>query len=227
VVVSLSQEETDALLHEVPAAYRTRINDLLVAALARALSAWTGSERVAVDLEGHGREDVFEDLDLTRTVGWFTSLFPVALRVDAGEPAGLLKGIKEQLRALPRRGLGYGVLRYLGPAEARTRLAAQAPVSFNYLGRFGGEDGAGPFTPVPGPTGPDHAASGERGHLLEVNGSVSSGRLHMAFGYSRNRHERATIEKVADEFAEALRELVEHCTGDGAGTDGARPRRKR
>ncbi|HEV2757814.1 MAG TPA: amino acid adenylation domain-containing protein, partial [Actinomycetota bacterium] len=217
VVVSLTEEETDALLHEVPAAYRTQINDVLVAAVARALSSWTGAERVVVDLEGHGREDVFDDLDLTRTVGWFTSLFPVTLTVDAADLAGLLKGVKEQLRALPRRGLGYGVLRYLGPPEAAARLAGvKAPVSFNYLGRFG-ETADGLFSPATGATGLDHAPSGERAHLIEVNGSVSGGRLHMAWGYSANRHERATIETVAGEFVAALRELVAHCRAEGAG----------
>ena len=217
VVVSLTEAETGALLHDVPAAYRTQVNDVLIAALARAVASWTGSKRIAVDLEGHGREDVFDDVDLTRTVGWFTSLFPVALRVEAPDPAALLKAVKEQLRALPNRGLGYGILRYLGSEETRARLPGGAPLSFNYLGRFGQETTTRRFSSVPGPTGADHAPSGERAHLIDVNGSVSGGRLHMAWTYSANRHERATIERVAGEFVAALRELVAHCREEGAG----------
>ncbi|HEX2235927.1 MAG TPA: condensation domain-containing protein, partial [Actinomycetota bacterium] len=210
VTVSLTEAETDSLLHEVPAAYRTQVNDVLLAALARAVSSWTGSESVTVDLEGHGREDLFDDVDLTRTVGWFTSLFPVALRADAAEPAGLLKAVKEQLRALPRRGIGYGVLAYL---RADARLADPAQLSFNYLGRVGGDATTARFSPAPGATGPEHASSGARVHRVEVNGSVSGGSLHMTWTYSRNRHERATIEKVADDFVSGLRELVAHCRG--------------
>jgi amino acid adenylation domain-containing protein/non-ribosomal peptide synthase protein (TIGR01720 family) len=217
VTVSLSEAETHALLHEVPGAYRTQVNDVLLAALARALSSWSGSERVLVDLEGHGREDVFSDVDLTRTVGWFTSLFPVALEVAGSEPGVALKAVKEQLRGVPRRGLGYGVLRYLGSEDVARRVEARAPVSFNYLGRFGGEASQGRFSPVAGATGSDHASSGERVHLVEINGSVSGGALHMAWTYSANRHRRDTIEQVASEFVTALRELVEHCRDDAAG----------
>nr|QEO74169.1 condensation domain-containing protein [uncultured bacterium] len=217
VTVSLTEADTSALLNDVPPVYRTQVNDVLVAAVGRAISSWTGSESVAIDLEGHGREDVFEDVDLTRTVGWFTSLFPVSLRVDGRDPAALLKGTKEQLRALPSRGLGYGVLRYLAPEDVRTRLARPAPLSFNYLGRFGPEATTDLFSPVPAATGPEQAQTGERAHLVEVNGSVSSGRLHMSWTFSRNRHERATIERAADEFVTALRALVTHCRQEGAG----------
>ena len=114
VSVSLSQEETRALLQDVPKAFRTQINDALLTALARTIARWTGGHAALIDLEGHGREEIFDDIDLSQTVGWFTSLFPV--RLEQPEHAGwlgALKHVKESLRALPQRGLGYGVLRYL------------------------------------------------------------------------------------------------------------------
>jgi hypothetical protein len=98
-----------------------------------------------VELEGHGREELFEGVDLSRTVGWFTSAFPVLLEVPAGGGAGeLLRSVKDQLRAVPARGIGFGILRRLSPdAAVRERLAAiPAPqVNFNYLGQFGGRRG--------------------------------------------------------------------------------------
>src|SRR6185369_8893224 len=132
VEVALSAERTRELLLEVPAAYNTHINDVLVTALARTLSWWTTSAHqsengagaaVLVEMEGHGREEISERVDVSRTVGWFTSIYPVVLESKAAEEVGAaLKRVKEQLRALPRRGLGYGVLRYLGSGEASARL---------------------------------------------------------------------------------------------------------
>ncbi len=117
VTLRLDRARTEALLKEVPAAYRTQINDVLLTALARALCAWSGHEQILIDLEGHGREELFDDLDLSRTVGWFTSLYPVALpRGDS--PAAALKRVKELLREVPNRGLGYGALKYLGTDDA-------------------------------------------------------------------------------------------------------------
>ena len=137
---SLTEYETCALLQDVPAAYRTQINDILLTALVQALSMWSGHSAFLIDLEGHGREELFPEIDLSRTVGWFTTLFPVLLRGAAGDHAGdALKSIKEQLRAIPRKGIGYGLLRY-GDEESAIgrRLKAQpaAQISFNYLGQF-------------------------------------------------------------------------------------------
>ena len=148
---------TEALLTRVPARFYGGIQEVLLTALAVAVADWCrrhsdGDGRgigagVLLDVEGHGREEVFGAVDLSRTVGWFTSLYPVRLDVSgleledalAGGAAlgGVLKRIKEQLRALPQRGLGYGLLRYLNAATAG-ELAGFAPpqLSFNYLGRF-------------------------------------------------------------------------------------------
>jgi non-ribosomal peptide synthase protein (TIGR01720 family) len=219
--LTLDEEETGALLHDVPAAYHTQINDVLLAALAQALTGWTGGRAVAVDLEGHGREDLFEGVDLSGTVGWFTSIFPVVLPVPTGGPGDHLKRVKELLRAVPNRGVGYGILRYLHPdAAVRERLAAlPAPeVAFNYLGQFDGTvNDRAAFAPAPGRRGPDHAASGRPAHLVEINGSVLGGRLVLAWSYSAAVHAPETVRRLADAYAAALRELIEHCTSPEAG----------
>jgi amino acid adenylation domain-containing protein/non-ribosomal peptide synthase protein (TIGR01720 family) len=221
-VVSLSPEETETLLRVVPAAYHTQINDVLLAAFAQALSGWTGADAVLVDLEGHGREDLFEGLDLTRTVGWFTVMYPMVLDLHGCEgPGDALASVKEQLRAVPGHGIGYGLLRYLRGDEAlRAELAAmpQAEVSFNYLGQL---DQALPeSSPLSGAresAGPLHSPRAKRRHAIDVLSNVVGGRLHARFAYAGALHEHATMEKLADRFVEALRAIIEHCASGEAG----------
>ena len=223
VTVVLPEDETAALLRDVPAAYRTQVNDVLLAALARAFAGWTGNGSLLLDLEGHGREPLFGDADPSRTVGWFTSVFPVRLDA-AGEPGELLKSAKETLRAVPGKGIGFGLLRWMGAPETRARLAAlpQPEVQFNYLGRFDGDDAPDAlFRPAAGSAGAARAASAPRRYLLEVNAGVAGGRLQAAWTYSEAVHRPETVERLAGAWLAALRELAAHCTAPGAG--GATP----
>ncbi|HEX8694770.1 MAG TPA: non-ribosomal peptide synthase/polyketide synthase, partial [Longimicrobium sp.] len=219
--VALEAEETRRLLQEVPRAYRTQINDVLLAALARVLGRWTGDERVLVDVEGHGREEILDGVDLSRTVGWFTTIYPVLLDLRGREGEGeALKAVKEQLRAVPNRGIGHGALRWLGAPEVRESLAAmpRAEVRFEYMGQFDGslrEEGLLGLAPESAGTGTD--PRGERPYLLVVNGAVLGGRLEVSWRYGEGVHRRETVEALAREYAAELRALVAHCTSDGAG----------
>ncbi|WP_163018751.1 condensation domain-containing protein, partial [Pseudomonas viridiflava] len=94
---------THQLLKVAPAAYRTQVNDLLLTALAQVLCEWSRQPSMLIQLEGHGREDLFDDMDLSRTVGWFSSLFPVRI-TPRPAPGASLCGTKEQLRAVPNKG---------------------------------------------------------------------------------------------------------------------------
>jgi amino acid adenylation domain-containing protein/non-ribosomal peptide synthase protein (TIGR01720 family) len=211
--VTLEQEETRALLQDAPRAYQTQINDVLLTALAQTLGTWTGKRRVRIDLEGHGREPLFDDVDLTRTVGWFTTIFPVRLELASDDPGAALRSVKEQLRKIPHRGLTYGVLRYLSPdSRVREQLSAQRTpdVSFNYLGQHSG-------TPAPESNGPERDARNRRAHLLEIDGVIANGRLQVQWRYSDRHHRPATIEGVADEFIRRLRSLIAHCIAAKAG----------
>jgi non-ribosomal peptide synthase protein (TIGR01720 family) len=224
VAVSLSREETDALLHSVSSAYRTQINDLLLCALGQELTAWCQSDAVLVDLESHGREDLFEDVDVSRTVGWFTSIFPFRLAPGGGGPPGAaLKRVKEDLRRVPRGGIGFGLLRYLrGGAEGAALATARPEVSFNYLGQLDAFlAGQVPVRFAPESIGPPRNPESLRSHLLEINGAVRDGELQFAWTYSRNRHAPATIEKRASSFLAFLRALIEHCLQPDSG--GATP----
>jgi non-ribosomal peptide synthase protein (TIGR01720 family) len=222
VWVSLDEERTRSLLQDVPKVYRTMINDVLLTALVQSFSARTGARSLLVDLENHGREDLFDDVDLSRTVGWFTCIFPLVL--DLGEAASLgqvIKSVKEQVRRVPAGGIGYGLLRYMsGDDEAARRLRElpQAEICFNYVGRGGrGASGDEAFASVVAPTGPTKSPRGTRRYLIEINGGVAGGRLSMAWTYSETLHRRETVEGFAAGFIRALEAIVDHCLSPEAG----------
>ncbi|MFE3873982.1 non-ribosomal peptide synthase/polyketide synthase [Kitasatospora sp. NPDC059146] len=225
LAVTLDRATTAALLREAPAAYRTQVNDVLLSALGRTLARWCGRDEVLIGVEGHGREDLFDDLDLSRTVGWFTAEFPLALRVDpAADWHHTLRAVKEQLRAVPLRGLSHGALRHLHPDGPLTGGAAPQ-VGFNYHGRFdpggvGSGDGPGTAGLVRGqlpPAGRDTDPDEPRPYLLEVTGAVQDGRLELAWTYPAEIYGEATVRGLAEEMRTALRELAEHCARPGAG----------
>lgn len=213
VTAVLDEEETQNLLHETAAALRVEINDLLLTALASALSRWTGSPRLLIDLEGHGREELIEGIDLSRTVGWFTSLYPVALEIgQAAQTSERLRLVKEQLRRIPNRGIGFGILKYLSDdPDIRKSLHALPPaeVSFNYLGQFDRERAAdSPSEDAVETGGPERGPENQRTHLLDINGSVSGGRLQFEWTFSDRLHRPETIARLAESFVAALRDLI-------------------
>ncbi len=204
VSFELTAEETAELLQAVPPVYHSRIDDALLSALVRALAGWTGSPSLRVDLEGHGREPLFEDVDLSRTVGWFTSIYPVVLEAS-GDPGEALVSVKERLRAVPGRGIGYGLLRSAGLLEE----APPAGVLFNYLGQADATHEESPlFRASTAGTGPCRSPRGHRTHPLEVSGMVADGRLRMTLTYGSRTHRRETMERLAMAYADALRELI-------------------
>ncbi|WP_327011383.1 non-ribosomal peptide synthase/polyketide synthase [Dactylosporangium sp. NBC_01737] len=172
LTVSLSTGTTARLLGTVPAAIHGGVDDVLVTAAALAVHRCRGGAPapVLLELEGHGRqEDLVGDLDLSRTFGWFTALYPVA--VDAGDGTDLgasVKAVKDQLRAVPSHGLSHGVLQHLA---GRADLAAAPQVLVHYLGRFGAGDGR-PWTEAPtggGPVAEDRDPRMPLPRVLEIN----------------------------------------------------------
>jgi len=223
VKMSLGREETRALSQEVPKVARVMINDLLLAALALAYARWSKAEDgLLVDLENHGREEIFDDVELNRTVGWFTCIFPARLSVGASRRvADALKAVEERVRRAPNGGIGYGLLRYVsGDAEASARLRAlpRAEVSFNYVGRAAhGVAGPGLFAAAREVPAPSHSPRGLRPYVIELNGGIDTdGRLQMTFTYSENLHRRSTVERLGEEFLRAALDITEHCLSKGA-----------
>nr|WP_262880400.1 non-ribosomal peptide synthetase [Pseudomonas paralcaligenes] len=214
VQTHLDAHYTSQLLQEAPAAYRTQVNDLLLTALARAINAWTGQAELVVQLEGHGRETLYDDIDLTRTVGWFTSMYPVRLRTNDDLGTSILQ-VKEMLRAVPDKGLGYGVLRYLGSVEQRERLQRlpEARVTFNYLGQFDNsfQGQASAFLPTGEAHGADISDHAPLDNWLSINGQVYGGELSLSWTFSEAMFEPAVMQRLADAYAAELRLLIEHC----------------
>jgi len=220
VVSELDEASTQALLQDVPPVYRTEINDVLLTALAQAIWRWQGVA-AWVGLEGHGRADIFPDVDISRTVGWFTTLYPVLLDVSrAYGPGQALMQIKEQLRAVPERGFAFGLARYLREDDTAQALQAlpEPAIVFNYLGQA--QRGAPPstlFGPAPESKGPDRSPRAHRAHLIEVNGGISGGRLSLAWTFSREQFRPESIQRLADYFTSALLEIIAHCQSPEAG----------
>ena len=213
VSVGLGREQTRQLLQHAPAAYRTQINDLLLTALARAMCDWTGESSAWIQLEGHGREDLFETLDLTRTVGWFTSLFALKL-TPAQDMAASIKAIKQQLREVPGKGLGFGLLRYQGDAGAQASLAALPParVTFNYLGQFDqsfSEDAL--FVPAKEASGAAQSLDSPLANWLSIDGQVFGGELKLDLSFSHECFDKTAIQTLASGLEAHLQALVQHC----------------
>ncbi|MBW8875033.1 MAG: non-ribosomal peptide synthase/polyketide synthase [Acidobacteria bacterium] len=214
VSTALDAEATRTLVRELPRVAQVQVIEALVAAVAAALAEWTGSRgsracrALRLDLEGHGREEG-AGLDLSRTVGWFTALFPVAFELPP-ERADVLAAVCRELRAVPEHGLGFGILRSSGLRTGDELLALPASqVVLNYLGQL---DGAvGPerlFRPAAQSAGAVRDARQRRPYLLEISAFVSGGRMWIDWTYSESRHRRATVERLAESCVAALRALI-------------------
>ncbi len=219
VSVRLDAERTCQLLQQAPSAYRTQVNDLLLTALARVVCRWSGHASALIQLEGHGREALFDDIDLTRSVGWFTSAYPLRLTPQAGQ-GDSIKAIKEQLRGVPHKGLGYGVLRYLADDLCKRSMAAlpSAAITFNYLGQFDQSFGADAlFHPLDESAGLAHDPDAPLPNELSVDSQVYGGELVLRWTFSRERHDPQTLQALADAYLAELQSLVAHCLEDSVG----------
>ncbi|MFI9005604.1 amino acid adenylation domain-containing protein [Actinosynnema sp. NPDC053489] len=207
VTVRLPAAETAALLRGATAAYRAGGEDVLVAAVGRVLARWSGEARVPLELEGHGREDLFAGVDLSRTVGWFTALFPFTAEVPDDWGAAV-KEVKERLREAHRHALSHGALRWL----TTTRPPAHRPVArVNYLGRYDAV-----FARVPG--GIRLAKPPTTGTRLDVTAVVTAtGELEVEWVHAPDAHPTPVVTRLAEDVLTALREIAAHCAGPDAG----------
>lgn len=201
----LSLEETIALLKQATATYHAGVQEILLAALLKTLTDTYKSDNWLIDLEGHGREQLVSGLDLSRTVGWFTSLYPILLTKPAENAHHdiLLKEVKTQLRAIPHYGISFGLLRYLSQYETLTNVQ-QAAISFNYLGQIESLTKSD-FSLSNAPTGVGLFPEQERPHLLAINARVQSSYLQINWTYSQHIHRPQTIHHLAESYLNNLR----------------------
>jgi non-ribosomal peptide synthase protein (TIGR01720 family) len=211
VDLELSEEQTEGLVYSATQVHKLGLRDVLLTALAQTLTEWTGQGAVRVDVEGHGREEMIAGVDLTRTVGWFTSLYPVLLETELGwSSETALAHVSRYLAQVPNQGIGYGWLRSKSEEMARTVApATPAQISFNYLGQFqAGPAQAALLRPTGGAMGPLHGLRGSRPHLLEVTGILTGRRLRFHWIHNAACHQRSTITALANTFRQRLASFI-------------------
>jgi non-ribosomal peptide synthase protein (TIGR01720 family) len=206
------------LLKTVPEKYKTNIDEILIAALTRAFSRWGGGSSIFINREGHGREALFDDVDLSRTVGWFTTLYPVYIGI-----AGIYKidevilSVKEQLRIIPNNGFYFGLLTYLSNDRQlcdRIRSLPKPQISFNYLGQFNQTIPKKlPVKVANFSTGPERSPEALRPHIIDISGSVFDNQLKIQWTYSKNLHTYENLLKLSEFYREELREIIAYCSG--------------
>lgn len=212
--VGLSVAETEKFCTAIHRVYNTEANDILLTALGMAVKKWAGADSVFISLEGHGREAIAENIDLSRTVGWFTTEFPVVMDIGKDqELSRIIKSVKEWLRAIPGKGLGYGVLKYLSPPGRQTDLTfkLQPRISFNYLGRFDSEMANEVFQSAKFlPTG-SVGADNERTGVLELYGIITGSRLLITCNYNHLEYSEVAIRTLMEHFRNELAAIIDHC----------------
>ncbi|WP_307894581.1 non-ribosomal peptide synthetase [Bacillus swezeyi] len=212
VIVQWTVEETERLLKKSNRAYTTEMNDLLLTGLGIAMHRWTGYEDILIHLEGHGRESHFSDLDISRTVGWFTSQYPVLLQIKADQDISQrIKTVKENLRQIPEKGIGYGLIKYLSDHPMTLELTGHPEISFNYLGQFDQDFQNGRIEVSPYSSGKIASDKHPMTYALDINGMISNGQLSLAISYSGKQYQRETIETCADLLKSSLQQVIEHC----------------
>ena len=209
IALEIDSAATENLLRNSNETYHTKTEELLITALMLGFEKWAGIKSLCLGLEKHGRNYSETDLDLSHTIGWFTTYFPVSLKIEDGTNfKSSIISIKEKLRRVPNEGIGFGVLRYLKKLDGLTQ---KPPVIFNFLGSQKPFDsavlGKGKFI-----SKGVRSAQSERHHLLEINAFIEEGRLNFRFSFSEKFHEPQTIQNLVGLFEDTLRELIEHCS---------------
>jgi non-ribosomal peptide synthase protein (TIGR01720 family) len=213
-LAELDERNTRALLQSVPAACGVQINELLLTALVRLYADWSGNTNLLVNLMGHGREELFAEVDVARTVGWFVNIYPLLVDLSATPTAvEALLATRAQLRAVPQRGMGYGLLRYLCTDEAvaqQMRALPTAEIAFNYQGQWdlGAAAAALPLREAEEAMGPQRSPAGMREHVLTIESRVVDRQLYLYWHYSRNLHDPQTIERLAQRHLAEVQTLI-------------------
>lgn len=215
VSFSLDEEATNLLLTKVNDAFGTEINDVLLTALGLGINKSFGLGRVLIALEGHGREEILTDVDVSRTLGWFTCIFPVLLNMShANRLSRQLKEVKESLRRLPDRGIGYGILRYLTTKQHghETNFKLKPQISFNYLGEIDAVIDNLSFQLAEESVGNSVSPNAEREYELDVSGILINKKLIMEITYSKNQYKEETIMSLLSNYEAELKRIIWYCS---------------
>jgi amino acid adenylation domain-containing protein/non-ribosomal peptide synthase protein (TIGR01720 family) len=211
---NLDQQETQQLLRQVNDAFGTDINDLLLTALGLAIKETYMYDLVCIAFEGHGREEILDDVNINRTIGWFTSVYPVVLDMShTPNLARQLIEVKETLRRIPNGGIGYGILKYLTKEEHKNGMAMEIEpqIGFNYLGQFDADLEQTSFVMAPDSSGETKDKNAQRELELEFDGIIATGRLSMTLTYSEKQFEPQKLQQLMDSYKIQLLKLISFC----------------
>ncbi len=214
--MELFEEYTKKLLKDCNKAYNTEINDLLLAALGLAFKQWAGMDKVLVAMEGHGREEIIDNVDITRTIGWFTSLFPVIIEVEQESDIGsVIKNIKEMSRKIPNKGIGYGILKYLTPKQSKLEISfeLEPSICFNYLGQFDQDIKSEVFQIADISPGHSIDLNSPMDYSLEIEAVIYEGRLKLSVNYCMKEFNETKIAQLVYKYIENLKQIIDHCAG--------------
>lgn len=210
----LSKAETTDLLKNVHKAYGTQANEILLSILGLAIQKWNGLDNVLINLEGHGREEFISSMNIKRTVGWFTSFYPVVLNMNEEKTLGqYMNTIKDSLRNVPNKGIGYGILKYMSELEEEDRKSFRykPEINFNYLGQFGEDTYNDVFTLSDAPIGDCVDSNDETQYALNIICKVIDKQLSISFRYDCNEFKEGNIAKLKEIFYEKQKEVITHC----------------
>ncbi|WP_259418057.1 non-ribosomal peptide synthetase [Bacillus toyonensis] len=211
VSISLDKEKTISLLRKSNRAYNTEINDILLTSLLLGTREITGENCIKINMEGHGREDILENVDISRTVGWFTTMYPVL--IDLGDETDLatnIKMVKEILRKIPNKGIGFGILKYLSK-EKYLLNEQKAPISFNYLGEMDNDVNRNAFSESKFSYGETIGGKISRNNSIEMNSIIINNELVINTTFNELEFDELTIRKLNDKFKESLETIIDHC----------------
>lgn len=211
---SLTRRETEELTTRTHLTYRTEMNDILLAALGYALQDWTGADEIPVLLEGHGREEILENVNISRTVGWFTTQYPVVLNMThSSDLAYQVKYVKEDLRHIPNKGIGYGLLRYLTNTNkiSEQSFSLRPDISFNYLGQFDGSLSAKWLERSPFASGDPQSGETDKMSAIDIVGFIEDGIFTITLAYNSKEYAHETVQRLTDAFKMHLLRVVNHC----------------
>ncbi|MDW3192240.1 MAG: amino acid adenylation domain-containing protein [Cytophagales bacterium] len=203
---------TTDLLTTVHKPFNTQINDLLLSGLILGAHEHYGNDSLRVDLEGHGREEIVPDLDISRTIGWFTSIYSVELSY-ASEMSAVLKGVKEQLRSIPQNGADYLLARYVSQELPEVDASSQTRISFNYLGQFDGDTEGRVFEIASESSGLNHSEEEIRFHDWDFTGMVAEGQLTLSLTYNKEAYSEEKVRSFMSAYQSQLRSLITYCQG--------------
>ncbi|SFS46652.1 non-ribosomal peptide synthetase [Marininema halotolerans] len=204
----LTVTETERLIREAPGAYRTKVDDLMIMALALTLKDLQSSNEVIIEVEGHGREEIDATSNVSRTVGWFTSFYPVHLAPEGKTLDIQIKGLKEQLRGIPDSGLSYGVLTYM---TNQLPSPLHKCVRFNYLGDFSTSFLHQEFSFAEEDSGRESSSSNTFPCLIDIVAYVMHQKLYLSFTYSRKKFLHNTVVAFKELYLQHLQKLIDHC----------------